>query len=243
VALMRETLFYRLWGRVDAPVRSLNLESYTMRAVRCCLLALLLCAVSSRAQAAGIPVFQVNGSQDVTVWELDLTNFPLIDFVLLPSTLTVDTVVDAGNSGLAVGSTLAFAGGSLTVDYATYSGQDVPFNIPNLVTFTTSEGSFAYDSEFVNLGPTSILPDPTVSDAALMFYTQGTIHGPGGSSAANLVLFVNFDGSFGNAAWEMFSPSVIPPIVPEPSTFLLAGMGLGATMLVRRRARSASARV
>ncbi len=214
-----------------------------MRAVRCCLLALLLCAVSSRAQAAGIPVFQVNGSQDVTVWELDLTNFPLIDFVLLPSTLTVDTVVDAGNSGLAVGSTLAFAGGSLTVDYATYSGQDVPFNIPNLVTFTTSEGSFAYDSEFVNLGPTSILPDPTVSDAALMCYTQGTIHGPGGSSAANLVLFVNFDGSFGNAAWEMFSPSVIPPIVPEPSTFLLAGMGLGATLLVRRRARSASARV
>lgn len=200
-------------------------------------------ASSSVARGGDIPTFQVNGSQDVTTWSLSLANFPLIDIAFAPATLTVDNLVDAGNSGLIAGSTMTFAGGSLSVNYFSYAGQDLPFNITNLVTFTTTAGSFSYDSELVNMTTPSILPDPNVTNASTVIYTQGTIHGPGGSSPANFALFVDFNGSFGSAAWAMYSPSVIPLVVPEPSTFVLAGLGLGATLLVRRRSTRGSARV
>jgi hypothetical protein len=129
---------------------------------------------------------------------------------------------------------------------------------PNLVTFTTSEGSFAYNSEKVNILPNyhpsvgHIIPGLTISDAHIVAFSRGTITGPGGSAPANFMLFVNlmrdldFDGTddvgpFGNAAWALYSPEVIPytNAVPELSSMAIFGLGaLGFAYRNRRKQKA-----
>lgn len=230
-----------------------------MRFLKCFLALTLSVGSSMAASAAVIPSFKVAGSTDATSFLVDSTSdWPTVTIGFDPATLTVGSLIDAGNSGLSLSDTLAFNGGSVSFDYPTWSldpSQDLPFVFPNLVTFTTGEGSFAYNSEKVNILPNydpsvgHFLPGLTISDGQIVAFSRGTITGPGGSAPANFMLFVNllldtdFDGTddlgqFGNAAWALYSPEVIPypnNAVPEPSSMAIAALFVGGGALRKWR--------
>jgi hypothetical protein len=123
-----------------------------------------------------------------------------------------------------------------------------------LVTFSTSEGSFAFNSEKLNIllnyypGVGHLIPGLTISDGQIVAFSRGTITGPGGSAPANFLLFVNLlrdldnDGTddvtpFGNVAWALYSPEVIPypNAVPEPSSMAIAALFVGGGALRKWR--------
>jgi len=228
-----------------------------MRFLKCFLALALSVGSSMAASAAVIPSFKVAGSTSATSFLVDDDSFPTVTISFDPATLTVDSLIDGGNSGLNISDTLAFTGGSLSYDHVSYSAnpnQDLPFVYPNLVTFSTSEGSFAYNSEKLNILPNydlgfgHFIPGLTISDGQIVAYSRGTITGPGGSAPANFMLFVNlmldldFDGTddvgpFGNAAWALYSPEVIPysNAVPEPSSMAIAALFVGGGALRKWR--------
>jgi hypothetical protein len=234
-------------------------EDWSMRFLKCFLALAVSVTSSMTASAATIPSFKVAGSTSDTVGVLvDQNDYPTITISFNPATLTVNNLIDAGNSGLIISNTLAFAGGGVSFDFNTWGldpYQDLPFVNPNLVTFTTGEGSFAYNSEKVNILPNydpsvgHFLPGLTISDGQIVAYSRGTITGPGGSAPANFMLFVNLfldsdgDGTddltpFGNVAWALYSPEVIPypNAVPEPTSMAIFGLGaLGFAYRARRR--------
>ena len=220
-----------------------------MRFLKCFLALTLSVGSSMAASAAAIPSFKVAGSTSATSFFLDFfSNFPTVTIGFDPATLTVDSLIDGGNSGLSLSDTLAFTGGRVSFDYPSWnlnSSQDLPFVYSNLVTFTTSEGSFRYNSEKINVLPNyfpgfgHVIPGLTISDGQTVAYSRGTITGPGGSAPANFMLFVNtFQGQFGNAAWALYSPEVIPypnNAVPEPSSMAIAALFVGGGALRKWR--------
>jgi hypothetical protein len=210
------------------------------------------------APMVSIPSFQVGGSHsqnDSTAFSVTPVAPPdgnggfTYEYTVTFSaaTLTVTQLFDAGNSGLAVNDTLSFAGGSVTAPI--FSGTYVPFAVSNLVTFTTVEGNFTFDS--VNLGlflasqVAPLIPGFPISDAPLIAFSTGILHGPGGTSPADFMFFVNgFTPApnaplFGDVAWALYAPTVLPTLplttVPEPSTWTIFGLGVLALAYRRRR--------
>jgi hypothetical protein len=213
-------------------------------------LVLALSVAGSKAVTAGvIATFKVAGSTSATTYNVDTISYPTVTISFDPATLTVDSVFDAGNIGLSVSDTLTFAGGSLSYNHDSWSQdmtQDLPFVNANLVTFTTSAGSFSYSSEKVNILPNYdpsagyLIPGLTISDGDVVAYSRGTINGPGGSAPANFMLFVDLDsGGFGNSAWALYSPEIIPyaNAVPEPGSMAIATLFLGGGALRQWRKR------
>ncbi|MFM8251602.1 MAG: PEP-CTERM sorting domain-containing protein [Planctomycetota bacterium] len=220
------------------------------------LLGMLLASAPARgATIASIPSFQVGGSHsqnDSSAFSIMAVGVPdgnggyTLEYTVTftAATLSVTQLFDAGNSGLAVNDNLAFAGGSITAPL--FNGNYVPFAASNLVTFTTLQGNFAYDSTNLGLFMVSdvaaYIPGFPISDAPLIAFSTGTLHGPGGDSPADLMFFVNGFSSqvpFGDVAWALYAPTVLPTLpfstVPEPSTWTI--FGIGALALVYRRRR------
>lgn len=208
-----------------------------MRTAWCCVMVSLLLASPAVADPIAPPTVQVNGANSGS-FTLNQDNFPILDFVFTPATLTVGQVVLPGNVGLQVGDTLQFAGFTLSVDFNTYTGQELPFVHQGLVTFTTSAGSFSFDSTVCDTADLSVLPDPTITDGNGIVFARGVLNGPGGSSSpADFAFFPHpvTQGVFANTGWALYAPAVIPPSpIPEPSTGVLAGLSLATFALVRR---------
>lgn len=212
-----------------------------------CLLVLAM-SLSSPLVAWGgtIPTFKVGGSTSATGFTVDSTSaWPMVTISFDPATLTVGNLFDVGNSGLSIGDTLSFTGGSITFDYPSWSAdmgqQDLPFVYPGMVSFTTPAGGFTFDSAQLNILPNAI-PGLSISDAEIVAFSRGTINGPDGSAPADFMLFVNMsDGlpPFGNVAWALYSPEVIPYPVPEPTSAMIAIslFGVGAVRTWRKRRR------
>ena len=202
-----------------------------------CVMLSLLLASPAVADPIAPPTVQVYGANSGS-YTLSTANLPILDFVFTPATLTVGQVVLPGNVGLQVGDTLQFAGFSLSVDNDTYTGQDLPFVHSGLVTFTTSAGSFSFDSTVCNTADISVLPDPTITDSLGVVFARGVLNGPGGSSSpADFGFFPHpvTQGEFANTGWALYAPGVIPQTpIPEPSTGVLAGLSLATFALVRR---------
>ncbi len=225
-----------------------------MKAAQSFLILLATLACSAIASAATIPSFQIGGSvSDNSSNALTITPIGTPDgnggynyvytVTFAPQTLTVTQLFDAGNSGLAINDNLVFAGGSVTSEI--FSGSYVPFVSPNLVTFTTVEGAFAFDSQNLGLFLASdvaqYIPNYPISDAPLVAFSTGTLHGTGGSSPADFMFFVNLSGdkAFGDVAWALYAPTVLPSLpsaVPEPTSMAIFGLGaLGFAYRARRR--------
>jgi hypothetical protein len=212
------------------------LETASMRTAWCCVMVSLLLASPAVADPIAPPTVQVNGANSGS-FTLNQDNFPILDFVFTPATLTVGQVALPGNVGLQAGDTLQFAGFTATIDMTTYAGQDLPFVHSGLLTFTTSAGSFSYDSTVANITDSSVLPDPSITDGTGVIFARGVLYGPGGSSSpADAAFFLSdTEGVFASAAWALYAPAVIPPSpIPEPSTGVLAGLSLATFALVRR---------
>ena len=148
---------------------------------------------------------------------------------------------------MAINDNLAFAGGSVTAPL--FNGTYLPFVYSNLVTFTSSEGAFSFDS--VNLGLFStqdmagLIPNHPISDGPLVAFSTGILNGPGGSSPADFMFFVNLNNTttpFGNVAWALYAPTVLPALpsaVPEPASLAIFGFGaLGIAYRTRRKLKT-----
>lgn len=215
-----------------------------MKIVQSILMLLVAAANSMMASAGTIPSFQVGGSVSnnsgsaITITPIGIpdgnggvTYEYRID--LAPQTLSVTQLFDVGNSGLAINDNLAFAGGSVTAPI--FDGTYVPFVYSNLVTFTSSAGAFSFDS--VNLGlfrtadMAGLIPNHPISDAPMVAFSTGILNGPGGSSPADFMFFVDLsDGTtpFGDVAWALYAPTVLPTLpspVPEPTSMAIFGLG------------------
>ena len=219
---------------------------------------MVLCATvasSMLASAATIPSFQVGGSvSNNSGSALTITPIGTPDgnggftyeyrVDLAAQTLTVTQLFDVGNSGLAINDNLVFAGGSVTAPL--FNGTYVPFAYSNLVTFTSSEGAFSFDS--VNLGlfqtadMAGLIPNHPISNAPLVAFSTGILNGSGGSSPADFMFFVdlfNATTPFGDVAWALYAPTILPTLpsaVPEPTSLAIFGFGaLGIAYRTRRK--------
>ena len=209
-----------------------------MRTAWCCVMVSLLLASPAVADPIAPPTVQVHGATTGS-YTLDAANYPpSVDLIFTPAILTVGQVAVPGNVGLQAGDTLQFAGFTATIDMTTYAGQDLPFVHSGLLTFTTSAGSFSYDSTVANITDSSVLPDPTITDSNGIVFARGVLNGPGGSSSpADFAFFPHpvTQGEFANTGWALYAPRVIPQTpIPEPSTGVLAGLSLATFALVRR---------
>lgn len=226
-----------------------------MKIVQSVLMLLAAVANSMMASAATIPSFQVGGSVSnnsgsaITITYISIpdgnggyTVESRVD--LAPQTLTVTQLFDAGNSGLGINDNLAFAGGSVTAPI--FNGTYVPFVYSNLVTFTSAEGAFSFDSVnlglFQTAGMAGLIPNHPISDAPLVAFSTGILNGPGGSSPADFMFFMDLsDGTtpFGDIAWALYAPTVLPTLpspVPEPTSMAIFGLGaVGMAYRVRRK--------
>lgn len=229
-----------------------------MKIVQSILILFATVASSMMTSAGTIPSFQVGGSVSNNSGSA-LTVTPIgtpdgnggytyefrIEFA--PQTLSVSQLFDVGNSGLAINDNLAFAGGSVTAPL--FNGTYLPFVYSNLVTFTSSEGAFSFDS--VNLGLFStqdmagLIPNHPISDGPLVAFSTGILNGPGGSSPADFMFFVNLNNTttpFGNVAWALYAPTVLPALpsaVPEPASLAIFGFGaLGIAYRTRRKLKT-----
>lgn len=229
-----------------------------MKIVQSVLMLLAAVANSMMASAATIPSFQVGGSvSNNSGSALTITPISTPDgnggytyeyrVELAPQTLTVTQLFDSGNSGLAINDNLAFAGGSVTAPI--FNGTYVPFVYSNLVTFTSSEGAFSFDSVnlglFQTAGMAGLIPNHPISNAPLVAFSTGILNGPGGSSPADFMFFVDLFNAttlFGDVAWALYAPTVLPTLpspVPEPTSMAIFGLGaLGIAYRTRRKRKA-----
>ncbi|MFM2013361.1 MAG: hypothetical protein RLZZ396_2145, partial [Planctomycetota bacterium] len=78
-----------------------------MRFLKCFLILALSVGSSMAASAAAIPSFKVAGSTSATSFVVDSNSYPTVTISFDPATLTVDSLIDGGNSGLNISDTLA----------------------------------------------------------------------------------------------------------------------------------------
>lgn len=236
-----------------------------MKIVQSVLMLLAAVASSMMASAATIPSFQVGGTTSSLTYGLAFgpgTGPSGVDVTVTfdPATWTVSQLYDVGNSGLGVGDNLIFAGGSIAADRGYLGNYYLDYVMKDLVVFTTSEGTFSYDSKYLGLSPYQdnvsgqyyldpSIPAYNISDSDLLAYSTGTINGPGGSRPADLLIFVNLidyffsgdnsDLSFGSVSWAIYAPAVLPVLpaqVPEPTSMAIFGLGaVGMAYRARRK--------
>lgn len=194
--------------------------------------------VGTKAQAEPMTL------QDIQVFALGTINQPglsLVDnqngtFTITASggVLTVTGQLAANNIGLTLGGELSFAGGVFSNLSPTEYNQD---DQPNLITFETSAGEFSFSSSVGGVGSVGSNP---FSDATAVLVLLGTLSGPLGYSNTDAAMYFFFDpatGNYGNASWLLLTDS--SPAVPEPSTWLLAGLAATGLVWHRRRQRVA----
>ena len=158
------------------------------------------------------------------------------------STLTVNGgfTVPPGNTGLAPGDTLSFAGFS---DPAIIPESQAAVSTPNFVTFTTTNGNFSFTPTFTDSFTPANASFSTASHATVFI---GTLTSSNASFAPTLGLFAflfNANSTFPNgqfvgtgaegAAWVLFS---FAPPVPEPAS--LSVWSLMAIGMLAYRSRS-----
>ena len=148
--------------------------------------------------------------------------------------LTVTHQLSANNIGLTIGDELSFAGGV----FSNLSQFDfTPDDQSNLVTFETLAGEFSFSSSGGGVGSFGSNP---FSDANTILFLLGTLSGPLGYNATEAAMYFFFDpptGNYGKASWVLITDS--SPAVPEPSTWLLAGLAATGLVWHRRRQRVA----
>lgn len=234
-----------------------------MKIVQSVLMLLAAVANSMMASAATIPSFQVGGTTSSLTFGLAFgpgTGPSGVDVTVTfdPATWTVSQLYDVGNSGLGVGDNLIFAGGSSTADRGYLGDYYLDYVMKDMVVFTTSEGTFSYDSKYLAISPYNAFgqyyldpsnPAYNISDSDYLAYSTGTINGPGGSRPADLLIFVNFidyffsgdnsDLNFGSVSWAIYAPAVLPVLpaqVPEPTSMAIFGLGaVGMAYRARRK--------
>jgi hypothetical protein len=95
--------------------------------VNCFLVVVALVAssmVASAGTSGGIPIFQVGGTTSSLSWGLSSAPTPGgldVTVTFDPATWTVSQLYSVGNSGLGIGDTMTFSGGSITAPI-TYLG-------------------------------------------------------------------------------------------------------------------------
>jgi len=194
-------------------------------------------AVGTTAHASPITL------QDIEVFAtgtIDQQSLSLVDnqdgtftITAAAGTLTV-TSQPQDNIGLLLGDQLNYAGGVFSNLNTQAVNDDAK---ANLVTFETFAGEFSFSSSggvLVNAGANSF------SDAQTVLGLFGTLSGSTGynSSQGFLYFFFNVEnGTYGNASWILYAAP--EPVVPEPSTWLLAGLAATGLVWHRRRQRVA----
>jgi hypothetical protein len=198
-----------------------------MRILSFCVL--LLTAISTLAVSrseAGPIILQAYGTTDAS--NVVLTPIGSGMNMIFPSgnwTQTGELV--ANNVGLTSTTAISFAGATVT---AYLPGYDSPFVFPSLVTFTTAAGSFSFDAISARGDSVGVNPITNAENAVLV---RGILSGGGfDPTDAFVALLFNSNGSYGNAAW-LLETDAVP--VPEPSSLILAGLGVCALVWHARR--------
>jgi len=195
-------------------------------------------AVGTTAQASPITL------QDIEVFAtgtIDQQSLSLVDnqdgtftVTAAAGTLTVTSLEMTNNIGLLLGGQLNYAGGV----FSNLSTQAPNLDTKaNLVTFETLAGEFSFSSAG---GLLASAGNNSFSDANTVLGLIGNLSGPPGYNSAQSILYFFFDspsGTYGNASWLIYA--LLQPAVPEPSTWLLAGLAATGLFWHRRRQRVA----
>jgi hypothetical protein len=206
-----------------------------MKALRLyvCVWAALSMGAISIAHAEPI-VLGVFGQTDISPATVVPTAGGTLDLTLPPGTWTPTFELGPNNIGLTTSTPLHFAGA--TFHDVQLNGTDILYEVPDWLSFTTPLGSFQFDSILANV--LEIEPNP-LTDGQFAVASVGILTGEGYDPTLTFVFtFLNFDGGYGNAAFFLFSPRFLADAaIPEPSSLILTGLGLGALVWRQRRAR------
>ena len=188
--------------------------------------AVLVASSASTSWAGNISLTAVGETNAANVTYIESNQ--VADFTFPSGTLTILGVI--GNTGLSATDTIQFAGLTLSISVGNLRS---PLAVSSLLSFTTSGGSFTFDSV-----------------EAEMFYsyaggvdrwemrTLGTLNGGGllPTPGSFSLFFTVPDGSYGYGLGVSFVDWYMTTAVPEPSSMILAGLGdCGLVWQVRRR--------
>lgn len=185
-------------------------------------------ASTSWAGRIGVMALGATNAANVIITEGDQS----ADLTYPSGTLTIQAVF--GNTSLSSSDTIQFAGLTFSISAGNFR---FPLAVSSLLSFTTSAGSFTFDSVegkfFI-----SHLGGPINSRELYELRTLGTLSGGGflPTPGSFSLFFTIPDGSYGYGLGVSFVDWYLHTTVPEPSSMILAGLGAcGVVWQVRRR--------